>query len=68
MLPNKSSYRSYFGDCKKFIKFKYILENVGVSQTTFSKFMQSDVFDYYISINKLEEIRAELVLVLDSLI
>ncbi len=52
----KSEYRRYFAKCRSFIKFKYFLKQCNIPESSFSKFMQDSLFDYQISIIKLEQL------------
>nr|DAU21671.1 MAG TPA: hypothetical protein [Inoviridae sp.] len=52
----KAEYREYFAECKPFIKFKYFLKKCNIPESSFSKFMQDDLFDYQISLNKLNQL------------
>ena len=54
----KSEYRRYFAQCKSFIKFKYFLKECNINESCFSKFMQDELFDYQISIAKLEQLKS----------
>ena len=67
-MLTKSDFRSYFAKCKKYIKFNPILNEIGINQSAFSKFMKNDFFDYEISINKLTLLYTAVNDVLSSLI
>ena len=52
-MLTKSDYRLYFAKCKKYIKFNQFLKDLNINQSAFSKFMKDDLFDYEISVEKL---------------
>lgn len=66
-MASKDFYRSYFAKCMPYVKFAAVLRDLGESKQNFSKFMKSDHYDHYLSIEKLERIRIHLEYVLESL-
>lgn len=52
-MNTKSDYRSFFASVKKYLKFQPFLLELGINQSAFSKFMKNDLFDYEVSIEKL---------------
>lgn len=55
-MYSKDDYRSFFAQCKGYIKFKPFLKENGISESSFSKFLKGDVFNYTISIEKLKSL------------
>lgn len=52
----KAEYREYFAQCKDFIKFNKFIKECGICQPCFSRFMSNELFDYQISIEKLDQL------------
>lgn len=55
----KSVYRVYFAECSRYVKMSSILSEIGIHKSTFSRFMQSEAYDHYLSVDKLETIKRE---------
>jgi hypothetical protein len=53
ILNTKSDFRSFFASVKRYLKFQPFLKELGINQSAFSKFMKNDLFDYEVSIEKL---------------
>lgn len=53
----KYDYRSYFAECKKYIKLTPLCKECGVSQSALSRFMMGEAYDYVISLESLERLK-----------
>lgn len=53
-MYNKAFYRALFNDMKKYIKLSVFANEVGIHSSALSKFMQDPLFDYQISLEKLD--------------
>lgn len=52
-MITKSEYRSFFAQCKPFLRIAYFLKRNGLAASTFSLFMKGSEFDYMISLDRL---------------
>lgn len=50
---SKSDYRSFFAQCKPYIKLSRFANMAGIHKSTLSLFMKSDAYDYCISLDRL---------------
>lgn len=66
-MNTKSYYREYFGNVQRYVKIAVILRELGESKSNFSRFMQDNHYDHYMSIDKLERIRQHTERVLSNL-
>mgnify|MGYP000870503701 CR=1 FL=1 len=66
-MLTKSDYRLYFAKCKKYIKFNSFLKDLNINQSAFSKFMKDDVFDYELSLSKLDLLYCAIVDFIESI-
>jgi hypothetical protein len=60
MFASKSDYRSYFANVSVWIKMNYFLKLAGVNQSSFSRFMKDQKFEYMVSLQKLERLYQEI--------
>lgn len=67
MKSSKQSYRAYFDDVRRYVKMTVILDEIGENKTNFSRFMQGQQFDYYLSLDKLYKIEKAVQNTLDNL-
>lgn len=49
----KNDYRTFFAQCKPFIRFRFFLDLAKISPVNFSRFMRGDEWDYEVSLDKL---------------
>lgn len=52
-MRSKAYYRSYFAQCKKYVKISVLAKEIGISQSNLSYFMKNSAYDALISIEKL---------------
>lgn len=50
---SKSDYRSFFAQCKPYIKLSKFADMAGIHKSTLSLFMKGAAYDYCISVNRL---------------
>ena len=67
MVTTKEYYRQYFVECMPYVKLAAVLRDLGESKQNFSKFMKSESYDHYMSLDKLERIYNHLHDILTSL-
>lgn len=63
----KESMRNVFMDIKPYIKFNVFLKRNGINQSSFSKYLKGEQFDYEISIEKLRILYLDIVTTLEIL-
>ena len=52
----KNEFRSFFAQCKPFLKIKYFLNLADISPVNFSRFMKGSEWDYEMSLESLNKL------------
>lgn len=60
MIGSKAEYRAYFADVSVFLRMQYFLDKAGIHKSNFSRFMKDQMFDYLISLEKLDSLYQEI--------
>lgn len=53
-MNTKNDFRQFFASCKGYIVFKPFLKENDIAESSFSKFLKDELFNYTISIEKLQ--------------
>lgn len=64
----KYEYRSYFAECKKYVKLTPLCHECNVSQSALSRFMMGEAYDYVISEDSLKRLYDHMHKVLEKIV
>lgn len=53
---SKNEFRTFFAQCKPFLKFKYFLHLADIDPANFSRFMKGNEWDYEMSLDSLNKL------------
>lgn len=65
---SKSNYRLFFAQCKHLLRMVKFCEKANVNPVCFSRFMKGEEFNYYLSLEKLQDLYNVVIDELSSLI
>jgi transcriptional regulator with XRE-family HTH domain len=66
-MNTKEDYRKFLRIVSPYLKLSFFCKRIGLSQSALSKFMKSDIFDYEVSIEKLNALYNDITGICDKI-